>query len=262
MPPRASVPASSAASRRPAPRVVDTPYLPLQYPLSGRAIPNLQALERSNEVSNIDDLLSNAIAAIQDCAFEINELATQHGSDEFRADVDQKTSQLDHSMRRIIDGRKELEYMKSALHKAVTEHDANTQRTHTQNQTQRSRRYGQQVDDEDDDDEIDGTDVTTMTREESHEVGPSQIFKEAFDAAKEDYQTLSLHIRYSEHPDYVSLKNNIWEGKYPDGSGPPLPHPSSWFTDRGSPAPGTNTMPEEEEDDDLQTLGVTAQRIL
>ena len=63
------------------------------------------------------------------------------------------------------------------------------------------------------------------------------MFSDRMERKKIEYTSYSHSARYAQNNAYIGFKGIVHDARYGD-SGPPLPHPDTWFTERGSPAPG------------------------
>ncbi|KAF2453774.1 zinc-finger of the MIZ type in Nse subunit-domain-containing protein [Lineolata rhizophorae] len=99
-------------------------------------------------------------------------------------------------------------------------------------------------------------------------ISVAQFFKDCLGAEEADYQRLSRHARFASHNDYVNFRRVIWDSQHhigPDGEMAAMPPRSTWFRDRGSPAPGVTGSQQDgaeghDEDDDMD-IEVARERI-
>ncbi|KAF2670272.1 hypothetical protein BT63DRAFT_233432 [Microthyrium microscopicum] len=209
------------------------PYQPLAFPLSSQGKTSLMQMSQRSKLQDVDKLLNDAIKTLTECGKDLVEIratrTAEDEDDEFDESAKEATKSIEQHVRALIDGRQDILNMQYAL---VQAQRGSVQQLRNQTQTQRLR-AGQ-----DEDEEMMGTDVTVAGASQNAQVtGPSRIFQDSVDDKQDQYDKLSLGLRYSEHPDYVGFKQELWDAQHAatDDANPPLPHRTTWFTDRGSP---------------------------
>jgi hypothetical protein len=180
--------------------------------------------------------------------------------------VNEMTKKLEESMRGVIDAGEAAKRVEECL-AWVRENSARTQvqeyetqmsqrQSASQSQAPSQRRRGED-EDEDEEDEYENEGPTPgptpLTQARVALTGPSEMFTSRLQRQKQEYLTISHQTRYSKHNSYIGFKSMVHDAQYGDSeSAPPLPHPDTWFTERGSPAPGiTATQGGEDDDDDI-----------
>ncbi|KAF2472621.1 uncharacterized protein BDR25DRAFT_284171 [Lindgomyces ingoldianus] len=189
--------------------------------------------------------------------------------EDLKAKVENMTKELEVGMRHLIDTEmagsrieEGFQWMRTnapgLLEQEYVTQVTQQQTQQSQNHTQRQRRqtYGdgdEEMNDteEGEDEEIPSPGPTPLSGMRIALTGPSELFADRLQKMKENYLSLSHTVRYAKNNDYIGFKSMVHDAKNGD-NGPPLPHADTWFTERGSPAPGiTATQNGADEDDDL-----------
>ncbi|KAF4308925.1 Zinc finger MIZ-type protein [Botryosphaeria dothidea] len=251
------------------------PYQPPENPINIQGQRALRTILQNHNHNKLEQHLRQASLALSDNANLINtrlsdrkdadkrrrerhadrlnhldEQRAQHLQD-LEARVAQMTRRLEEATRKTLDAHHYAGLLQDELGNVERQAVDNASASQRLTQTQRRRHHGQ--DDEDDDmTDYDPT-LPGETQRDIHEarvIVPKDIFEQRVQAQKDDYQSLSLPTRYSEHPDYQRFKKAVHDGVYNQG-GPELAHASTWFTSAGAPAPGVTQAAGDGDDDDL-----------
>jgi E3 SUMO-protein ligase NSE2 len=268
MPSRSRESASTPGTQGRVPGVPTIPtYESLGYPLKPDGINALERLQRQTLNGNIkylDEQLKSSIALLTECADHINDLATERlgegsrgqsasqeaddgGNENLTERVEAITRRMDEHVRKTIDNAQEVNDVKTGLGKILA--DSRQQLSLSIAQSQRQQMNNNENGD------------VENSRIESSQISepasaPSVSFNKHVTTARDEYQILSLRVRYSEHNDYKSFKAAVFEAQH--GPEAELPNPSTWFdNDRASPAPGTAAVDGgANSDDDIQAIRV------
>jgi len=283
-------PASSRSSvaptpaRRPAASSDELPpYRKPSHPLNTKAQDHIRALNgrsitylKENSKKS-GDLITTAAGLINDKLREREEAMERrrkrwergiHTEDQeeeedmtakLQEQVEEATKRLEESMRAVIDGGEAAQRIEQSL-MYLREHapgqlEAEYQTQMSQQQSQRRRRT-QDSDGDDgmgEENELEDPTPGPTPLDGSRPVltGISEIFNDRQTSKKDEYTSISLVGRYSKNDAYVRFKEMVHDAKYPQDSAPPLPKADTWFTDGGSPAPGTTQLGGHDDDDDL-----------
>lgn len=176
--------------------------------------------------------------------------------------VDEATKQLEASMRAVIDEGAAAQRIEDSLDwlrqnaPGHLEREYATQMTQyqsqRQSQLQRSRpTQGSDDDDNSREDEVEGATPGPTPLDGSRPVltGASELFADRMARKKSEYTSISFTGRYAKHNAYIGFKKMVHDAKYQDDR--PLPHPDTWFTESGSPAPGITNAGGASDDDDI-----------
>ncbi|KNG50783.1 chromosomal organization and dna repair protein [Stemphylium lycopersici] len=189
---------------------------------------------------------------------------------ELQAKVDDATAKLEESMRAVIDSGvaaqridETLDWLRTHAPRTL-EDEYRTQMTQrqtqrqsqTQAESQRGRTQNEDADGDVDMDEGPTPGPTPLDGSRVALTGASELFASRMQREKDAYTSLSLTARYARNNDYRDFKRVVHDAKYGD-DGPTLGHEDTWFTERGSPAPGItdNTQQGEFDDDDDIVVG-------
>lgn len=183
---------------------------------------------------------------------------------ELQAKVDDATARLEKSMRAVIDSGvaaqridETLDWLRTHAPRTL-EDEYRTQMTQretqrqsqTQAESQRGRTQNEDADGDIDMDEGPTPGPTPLDGSRVALTGASELFASRMQREKDAYTSLSLTARYARNNDYRDFKRVVHDAKYGD-DGPTLGHEDTWFTERGSPAPGiTDSTQQGEFDDD------------
>ncbi len=260
---------STAPQRRLA--TVDVPeYQSLQHPLTPTAQRALSVLSQTHALSKLKVHLKEANVTLTEAAGLINDrhtlrLDTQRKEERRRAKqgnlpdepnnkrdrqletlqskVDKLTRRMEEGVRKIIDGQAVVTNLEETLRSAT-----NLSSDVLPQHSQRRRQNEQRSEDEDEEmTDFEPTDPRASSR--SGEVrGPSESFRQRLQMGRDRYQFLSLRTRYAENNDYIGFRRTIHDAQHPEEDAPPLPNPSTWFTEKGAPAAGL-TLPSQAEGD-------------
>ncbi|KAF1995382.1 hypothetical protein P154DRAFT_404187, partial [Amniculicola lignicola CBS 123094] len=264
------------------------PYKKPSHPLSARAQDTLKTIPAKRNIEILQQhhqqagqLITDAVEGMYDALRErkdyverrrkkwdqglkLDEKQEQERElQELEDKMNDMTKKLEVGMRGVIDGgsavERAVEVMDWVRGHGVQQiqQDYNSQMSQRQSQSQRRRGRREQNsegdEDEQEDDEAEATSSpgpTPFGAERLELTGPSEMFLDRLEREKGDYFTHSHTSRYSKNNAYIGFKSMVHEVKYGD-SGPPLPPPESWFTERGSPAPGVTATQAGAEDDDI-----------
>ncbi|CAK3997162.1 hypothetical protein DOTSEDRAFT_31429 [Lecanosticta acicola] len=193
----------------------------------------------------------------------------ERAMNEMKQKVDGMTKRMEETMRKILDGKKDVQFMEQSVNAAAedTRNNASTQASTLNTRSQRTRQSqrnaedegnGEDGEDDDDDDENDGisdfqpTDPAAGTQPEQ---APINIFRSKLEDAKTRYQSHSMGDRYGKDNDYINFRRAVHDAQYPGDEVPMLP-PSEWFNEDGTvAAPGHTARrgggEEDESDDDI-----------
>lgn len=170
-------------------------------------------------------------------------------------DVSEATRKLEESMRHIIDISEATQRIEETLSwvrdnapgRMNEDYNRQTSQRGTQLDSQTRARRDENSD-EDMEDEGPTPGPTPIVSRVAI-TGLSEMFTERMERKKNEYLSFSHQARYAKNNSYIGFKAVVHDAKYGD-DGPPLPHPDTWFTDRGSPALGVTATQEGAEDDD------------
>lgn len=171
--------------------------------------------------------------------------------------VDDYMKKSEEAMRAVIDNDMAAQRIEDSL-KWLRDHapgqlerDFASQRTQLQSQARRTQT-----------DNSDGTQVsvgptpgpTPLDGSRPSLTGTSEMYAEYVNRRRDEYTSISFSGRYSRNEAYTNFKKMVHDAKYGDDR--PLPHPDTWFTETGSPAPGvtghgTNDDDDDDDDDDI-----------
>lgn len=253
------------------------PYRKPSHPLNQRAKDSIRNLSSSRTHVTLKDhhtraqtLISEAAASINDHLYEREEHVARRRKkwekgqkleeqedmekklEELQAEVERVTGKLEERLRDSIDGLEAVARVEESLGwvrdnaGGLVEQEYNTQiaQSQAQSQSQSQQRRGRDADgDEDmeaedeDENEQPTPGPTPLSQNRPALTGPSLLFKDRVQRKKEEYTSFSHTARYSKNNAYISFRGLIHDARHGE-SAPPLPHPDTWFTERGSPAPG------------------------
>ncbi|KAK8152558.1 zinc-finger of the MIZ type in Nse subunit-domain-containing protein [Phyllosticta citrichinensis] len=148
---------------------------------------------------------------------------------EFQPKVEFMTKRMDEALRQTIDGKEMAAQLETAL-KGVKDHTAGAASQVTA--TQRSE-----------------WDPTMPGQTQDGAAALSERFRQSFQGQKNRYNSKSLRVRYSEHPDYVKFKTSVHMALQSGEQIAPLPHKSTWFQD------GSNADQDDADSDDIVMEG-------
>ncbi|KAF2202824.1 hypothetical protein GQ43DRAFT_351959, partial [Delitschia confertaspora ATCC 74209] len=176
--------------------------------------------------------------------------------EQFKEEVNEMTKNLEKGMRDVIDGEINVDRTEEALRwlkenaSAHAAREYETQMSQHQTQTQQRRRRNQGEDEVEDEGSSPGP--TPLGAEGIALTGPIELFQNRLKDQKEQYLALPLAIRYSKNNAYIQFKRSVHDGLHGD-DGVPLPRSETWFSSRGSPAPGitASQFHNNDSDDDI-----------
>lgn len=271
--------ASRSAAQRtsalpPAASTALPPYEKPSHPLTPRAQRELNAVLHSNRLQKLkerhrgaQDFIKVSAAKINDQLRERDERVSKQNArrqkqnlepnDESR-DIDRKLAQLkqqvdgmtialEKGMRGAIDGEISVDTSLDSLRwlgeiagpQTAQEYQSQLSQRQTQAPSSRAEHEGS------------SPGPTPLGSEGITLTGISELYQNRLRGKRDVYLALPLAARYTGNNDYVSFKRLVHDARYGD-DGPALPPPRSWFTDRGSPAPGfTLTQHRNDSDDDV-----------
>ncbi|KAF2713750.1 hypothetical protein K504DRAFT_424646 [Pleomassaria siparia CBS 279.74] len=193
-----------------------------------------------------------------------NNLETREADEKKAADLKEKaeelTERLEASMRQMIDGETSAQRTYDSL-QWVSEHGSrqmrqeyDAQMSQRQSQSQRRRRT-QDGDGDGDGDEQEEEEAspgpTPLDGSRVALTGPWEFYADRQKKEKDKHVSISHYTRYAKNNDYIGFKQMAHDARYGD-DGPTMPRPETWFTERGSPAPGvTATQNGNDSDDDI-----------
>jgi hypothetical protein len=260
-------PLASGRGRDPAIKLPQ--YEPLNHPFRMDAILNLEKAERKYENTSwraLDEQCKSALELLTECGEQINELVHEREQDRaqlsasqddggealrtLEGHVNKMSERMDQHARKTIDVMAETAETKVTWSNIIRDHK---QRAAALIEA-RSQRAMQRRNDNDENEDEDEENLEASQMEETQmpdpDTAPSAMFSTLMDSAQERYELKSLSLRYAEHNDYISFKRSVFEAR--NGMEAALPHPSTWFKQRGgSPLPGT-AMQVDDSDDDVQ----------
>jgi hypothetical protein len=250
-------------SREPAIKL--PPYEPLSHPFRMDAVLNLEKAERKYELSDwraLDEQCKTALEILTECGEQINELVHEREQDRaqlsasqddggealrtLEGQVNKMSERMDQHTRKTIDVMAETVNTKAAWSNIIREHKQQANALIEARALRFTQRRNNNDNDEDeehaDESQLEGTQIPDP------DTVPSALFQSLLDSAQESYQLKSLSLRYAEHNDYITFKRSVFEAR--NGMEAALPHPSTWFKQRGgSPLPGTATEFDGSDDD-------------
>lgn len=241
-------------------------YESLGYPLKQDGINALERIQRQSLTGNLkylDEHLKSAIELLTECAEDINELVAEQQEDGKRGysasqepdegepqnleeRVDNLTRRMDEHVRKTIDNGQDVSDIKGSLVKIIAESRQSISNPGLSQPSQMNSNENGEV-------ENSQIESSLLVNAES---APSISFNKHITTARDEYQTQSARIRYSEHNDYKAFKATVFEAQH--GPEAEMPHPSTWFdNDNVSPGAGTASADKgAQSDDDLQTIRV------
>lgn len=264
------------------------PYKKPSHPLNDLAQQRLRTLN-NRDITHLKEHNQKAAKLITDAAGLINDKLRERDEDtakrrkrwekgidnedqdaeeekltKLQKKVDEATKQLEKSMRAVIDGgiaaqriQESLEWLRQNAPRQLAEEyqtQMSQQQTERQSQSQRRRRTQDEDGDEDmdndeDDEEPEGPTPGPTPLDGSRPVltSPTDLFTDRMTRKKNEYTSLALGTRYSSNNDYIGFRKMVHDAKYQDDR--PLPHPDTWFTETGSPAPGITNARDADDDD-------------
>jgi len=276
---RSSIPSTATAAH----------YEPPQFTLNPAAQRQLEQLSKHYNLNKLQSRYENAQAGVSNSAADVNErLAEREKSsrkvktrqkpsqsqeggedveasvlqgadahlDELREQVASMTRRMEESIRKLIDGRYQVQQMDQTtedVHKDARR-VASTQASTVDTRSQVRSRINSAGEEEEFED-FTPTDPAGGTQAVP---SASDAFARKLEDAKTRYQNFSHRKRYAEDNDYRKFKQVVHEASHPDGE--PLPHESTWFAEPGAaPAPGMTgpAAGEEDSDDDIQIQRAT-----
>lgn len=165
--------------------------------------------------------------------------------------VNAHIEKLEEAMRAVIDNDMAAQRIEESL-KWLRDHapgqlerDFATQRSQLQSQPRRT-----QTDNSDGTQESLGPTPgpTPLDGSRPSLTGASEMYAEQINRRRNEYTSISFSGRYSRNEAYTNFKKMVHDAKYRDER--PLPHPDTWFTETGSPAPGVTGHGANDDDDD------------
>ncbi|KAF1809802.1 hypothetical protein P152DRAFT_441287 [Eremomyces bilateralis CBS 781.70] len=287
-----------SASQRPAQSsAADPSYVRPSYPLNREAQFAIDELLRSSSLTSLEKHLSQASDLLTQSAGEINDRLHESQTrltkqrerlesreadgarlvqereeqlGEMRERVETMTEKMEEQVRKIIDAQNGLEEIRNSV--AAVQGEC-SQLSHLPGRTQArpsQRSRTQRVADDEDEDR--DTEMVDADENEEQEELPewdfpiaSDIFQSRLEAAKHEYQSLSLATRYANHNTYIDFRRLVHDSQHPNEDGPPLPRPETWFPEGDAPGPGVTLFnqgasrpgAEEESDEDLAVSRAT-----
>ncbi|KAH7074086.1 zinc-finger of the MIZ type in Nse subunit-domain-containing protein [Paraphoma chrysanthemicola] len=180
-----------------------------------------------------------------------------------QAQVEEATAKLEESMRAVLDSGfaaqridDTLDWLRQNAPKQLDDEyqtQISQRATQRQSQIQNQRRQDADGDEEMSDEDVEDGPTPGPTPLDGTRVsltGVSELFKDRQQRQKDAYTSLSLTARYARNNEYRDFKRIVHDAKFGD-DGPVLGHEDTWFTETGSPAPGTtNTQRGDLDDDD------------
>jgi hypothetical protein len=179
--------------------------------------------------------------------------------------VGEMTKKMEVAMRKGIDGKVVVEDMEDGIvylrqnALRLTQAESQTQltqrRQHGRRRGARRQAAGEEEEAEEDEDmedeEYDSPGPTPLNMQGIEITGPSKLWKNRLREKKDKWEMASHTARYAENNSYIGFKQVVNDAQHPGGD-VPLPHASTWFTERGEPAIGVTMVGGEgDEDDDL-----------
>ncbi|KAF2181059.1 hypothetical protein K469DRAFT_713930 [Zopfia rhizophila CBS 207.26] len=281
---------STAASTPSRPRASDQlalpPYRKPSHPFNPRAQAQLNTIYNTHSLKGLkthhkkaEELITEAAALINDQLRDREERVRrkrkkwergvhthdqereEQGLDELKEKVQDTTRRLEEGIRGVVDGdvsaeraEESLKWVKeNAQGSLAREYEMRMSQRQSQSQTQTQRRRKRRDEDGDEDmedeEEESSPGPTPLDGERIALTGPSELFEKRILAKKSEYLSRSHGWRYSKNNAYIGFKRMLHDAQHGD-NGPPLPHPDTWFTERGSPTPGVTAVQNTENSDD------------
>ncbi|KAK0249221.1 hypothetical protein LTS09_015588 [Friedmanniomyces endolithicus] len=259
-------------------------YEPPTFSLTPAAQRQIADLIRNPDLKRLEKHLDEAQSAVSTGAAEINDRLTQgrktlakrkrldgearteegdddvvRGLDELQDKVTRMTDRMEESMRKMIDGKQNVQHIKDSLAKTSDDARLNATQAATQGpRTQRRTRRGSASDNEDDEEEeVQPFTPTDPAGGTQAQIAPIDVFKGKLDDAKTRYQSASLMARYAEYDDYINFKQMVHDAQHPDND-VDVPHTRTWFPqEQEMPPPGvTKTRSGAQADDDDDDIAI------
>ncbi|TKA82837.1 hypothetical protein B0A55_01059 [Friedmanniomyces simplex] len=270
-------------------------YEPPTFSLTPAAQRQIAELIRNPNLKKLEKHLDEAQSAVSTSAAEINDRLTQgrktlakrkrpdaepgtqdsygnvnnsedavaRGLDELQDKVTRMTARMEESIRKMIDGKQNVQHIKDSLAKTSNDARANaTQAATPQVRTRRRTRQGSASGsgEEDEEEDIQPFTPTDPAGGTQPQVAPIDVFKGTLDDAKTRYQSTSLTARYAENDDYVNFKQMVHDAQHPDND-VSVPHARTWFPqEQEMPPPGvtkTRSAARDQEDDDDDDIAIS-----
>jgi len=263
-------------------------YEPPTFSLTPAAQRQIADLIRNPDLKRLEKHLDEAQSAVSTGAAEINDRLTQgrktlakrkrldgearteegdddvvRGLDELQDKVTRMTDRMEESMRKMIDGKQNVQHIKDSLAKTSDDARLNATQAATQGpRTQRRTRRGSASDNEDDEEEeVQPFTPTDPAGGTQAQIAPIDVFKGKLDDAKTRYQFASLMARYAENDDYINFKQMVHDAQHPDND-VDVPHTRTWFPqEQEMPPPGVTKTRSgaqaDDEDDDIAIFRAT-----
>ncbi|KAK0248508.1 hypothetical protein B0A54_01124 [Friedmanniomyces endolithicus] len=264
-------------------------YEPPIFSLTPAAQRQIADLIRNADLKRLEKHLDEAQSAVSTGAAEINDRLTQgrktlakrkrldgesgtaerdddavRGLDELQDKVTRMTERMEESMRKMIDGKQNVQHIKDSLAKTSDDARLNATQAATQQvRTQRRTRQGSASGGEDGgEEEVQPFTPTDPAGGTQPQIAPIDVFKGKLDDAKTRYQSTSLMARYAENDDYINFKQMVHDAQHPDNDGD-VPHTRTWFPqEQEMPPPGiTKTRSGAQADDDDDDIAIFRARI-
>lgn len=270
-----------------------------EFSLNPAAQRALAALTRTHDVSRLDRRLDEARDQLMEAAVDINDIIYERNQslqrtrekrrqedaddgedgslDELEQSVEQMrtkvkgmTERMEQRVRKVIDGKRDVQHMKDAVAATAEDarHNASTQASTLNTRSQRTRRRrNDEGDDEEEegsaDEELPDFNPTDPAAGTAPVNAPLDVFSKQLDDMKTRYQSFNHTARYAEDNDYINFKRAVHDAQYRDDE-VPLPDRTEWFNDDGTVAAlgvtgGRNTQAgaEDDSDDDIAVSRAT-----
>jgi len=176
--------------------------------------------------------------------------------DKLRSDVANMTKRMEESMRKLIDGRYQVQQLDEVA-RDVSKEAHRVASTQASNLNARSQARGR-INSDGEEEEYEDFTPTDPAGGTQAIPSTNEAFMRKLEDAKTHYQNFSHRQRYADDNDYKNFKQVVHEAAHPDGE--PLPHHTTWFAEPGAaPAPGM-TGPganDSDSDDDIQIQRAT-----
>nr|KMM65230.1 hypothetical protein CPAG_01581 [Coccidioides posadasii RMSCC 3488] len=150
--------------------------------------------------------------------------------------VNMTTKKMEEKVRELVDTEMKAGTIKEILEKMG--HPQEEGRSGTQRaRAPRTRRRRLEDEDEDGDDaDVDYNPSREEDDEEGDEVVPaSELYEIRLKEKEAEWESRSLTQRYTTHNTYIGFYRMLHDSKHPGDDIPPLPHPSTWFSNMELP---------------------------
>ena len=218
----------------------------------------------TQSAADINDRLTERVKSTEQrsarlAAFGSSQLSSENEEhlEEMRRATDEMTNKLEASARQLVDSGDEVNRFGNAL-KALDENIQGDTPRRNKPQSQSTLGASQFRPTHPDEvnsraDEMEEEDPDSQNRDQPRSA--LTMLKDSISHQRDSYDSLSMTDRYAFHNDYTNFRKIVHDAQHPGERAPPLPHPSTWFSDTNS-AHGmsehmTRGSQAVEEDDDI-----------